>query len=67
MSSKEFINGVVIPSVLVLVGTAIVKKEWLPFAVAFVGILGAYKVFSGGETSRAHIAPYTTERLMMDL
>ena len=49
MSNKEFINGVVIPSVLVLVGTAIVKKEWLPFAVALVGLLGAYKVFSGGE------------------
>jgi cytochrome-b5 reductase len=47
--SKELINGVLIPSVLLLVGTAIVKIEWMPFAVALVGILGAYKVFNSGE------------------
>jgi cytochrome-b5 reductase len=49
MSSKELINGVLIPSVLLLVGTAIVKIEWMPFAVALVGILGAWKVFNTGE------------------
>lgn len=46
---NEFVNGVLIPSALLLVGTAIVKIEWLPFAVALVGLLGAWKVFNTGK------------------
>ncbi|KUJ19292.1 ferredoxin reductase-like protein [Mollisia scopiformis] len=46
--SKEYINGVYIPSGLLLVGTFIVKQDWLPFAVIVALALGAIKIFSGG-------------------
>jgi hypothetical protein len=45
--SKENINGVYIPSALLLVGVAIVKLEWLPYAVIFAAVVGGYKVFAG--------------------
>ncbi|KAL1847200.1 NADH-cytochrome b5 reductase [Paecilomyces lecythidis] len=44
--STENITGVFIPSVLLVVGTTIVKKEWVPFAVALAAALSAWKVFS---------------------
>ncbi|KAJ9302021.1 hypothetical protein DTO271G3_887 [Paecilomyces variotii] len=44
--STENITGVIIPSVLLVVGTTIVKKEWVPFAVALAAALSAWKVFS---------------------
>lgn len=46
--SSQNINGVYIPSALLLVGVAIVKAEWLPYAAAFAAIVGGYKVFAGG-------------------
>jgi cytochrome-b5 reductase len=48
--SPQYINGVYIPAGLLIVGTAIVKQEWLPFAVALAAVLGAYKVFSNGQS-----------------
>jgi hypothetical protein len=44
--SSQNINGVYIPSALILVGVAIVKKEWLPYALVVVSLIGGYKVFS---------------------
>jgi len=44
--SKAFIDGVYIPSGLLVFGVLIVKKEWLPFAVALAAILGGYKIWS---------------------
>lgn len=44
----EYINGVYIPSGLLIVGTLIVKQDWLPFAVILALALGAVKIFSGG-------------------
>jgi len=44
--SSQNINGVYIPSALLIVGIAIIKKEWLPYAVMFAGLIGGYKVFS---------------------
>lgn len=46
--SKEYINGVYIPSGLLIVGTLIVKSEWLPYAVLLALALGGFKIFSGG-------------------
>ncbi len=43
--SPQYINGVYIPSGLLLVGVAIVKREWLPFAVVLAVLLGAWKVY----------------------
>ena len=50
--SKENINGVYIPSALLLVGIAIVKKEWIPYAAIFAALVGGYKVYSSGTQER---------------
>jgi hypothetical protein len=44
--SKTYVDGVYIPSGLVILGCLIVKREWLPFAVALALALGGYKVYS---------------------
>jgi hypothetical protein len=44
--SSQNINGVYIPSALIIVGVAIIKKEWLPYALVVVSLIGGYKVFS---------------------
>lgn len=47
--SSQFINGVYIPSGLLTLGVAIVKFEWLPFAIAVSLVLGAWKIYSAGQ------------------
>jgi cytochrome-b5 reductase len=42
----KYVHGVYIPSALLLVGTYIVKSEWLPYAAALALVLGGYKFFS---------------------
>ncbi|KAF9736789.1 NADH-cytochrome b5 reductase [Paraphaeosphaeria minitans] len=44
--ATQHVQGVYIPSALLLVGTAIVKKEWLPFAAALAVMLGGWKVYT---------------------
>ncbi|MCJ1223369.1 NADH-cytochrome b5 reductase [Toensbergia leucococca] len=44
--SQQYINGVYIPSGLLLVGVGIVKREWLPYAVVVAVLLGAWKVYN---------------------
>jgi cytochrome-b5 reductase len=43
--SSENINGVYIPVGLLIFGTYIVKKEWLPYAVAVAAVLAAFKLY----------------------
>ncbi|RDW59705.1 NADH-cytochrome b5 reductase-2 [Coleophoma cylindrospora] len=43
--SSSFIQGVYIPSGLLILGAAIVKKEWLPFAVLLSVALGGLKIW----------------------
>ncbi|KAG9236996.1 hypothetical protein BJ875DRAFT_191256 [Amylocarpus encephaloides] len=45
-TSKAMVDGVYIPSGLLIFGCAIVKREWLPYAVALALALGSYKVWS---------------------
>ena len=47
--SPQFINGVYIPSALLLVGCAIVKIDLLPFAIAVVLGLGGWKIYAASE------------------
>lgn len=47
--ATQYVQGVYIPSALLIVGTAIIKKEWIPFAVALAAVLGGWKVFSNGK------------------
>jgi len=44
-TSPAFINGIYIPSGLLIAGCFIVKQEWLPYAVAVSLVLGGLKVF----------------------
>ncbi|KAE9367505.1 ferredoxin reductase-like protein [Stipitochalara longipes BDJ] len=44
--SKSYVDGVYIPSGLLVVGCLIVKREWLPYAIVLALALGGYKVFS---------------------
>lgn len=44
--SSELINGVYIPSALLIVGVAIIKREWLPYAVVLAAGLGSWKAFN---------------------
>ncbi|KAF2184131.1 NADH-cytochrome b5 reductase 1 [Zopfia rhizophila CBS 207.26] len=46
--APQYVHGVYIPSALLIVGIAIVKKEWLPYAVAVAAVLGGWKVYSSG-------------------
>lgn len=46
--SQANINGVYIPSVLLIVGVAIVKIEYVPYAVAVAALVGGYKIFASG-------------------
>lgn len=46
--SKQYINGVYIPSILLIVGVAIIKKEWVPYAVLLASLAGGYKIFATG-------------------
>ena len=46
--APQYVNGVYIPAGLLIVGIAIVKREWLPYAVALAAVLGAWKVYSNG-------------------
>ncbi|KAI9723310.1 MAG: NADH-cytochrome b5 reductase [Candelaria pacifica] len=44
--SPQYVNGIYIPSFLLVVGCAIVKKEWLLYAAALAAVLGGYKMYS---------------------
>jgi len=44
--SSQNINGVYIPSALLIFGIAIVKLEWLPYAVVLASLIGGYKIFN---------------------
>lgn len=44
--SSQYINGIYIPSTLLLVGVAIVKSAWLPYAAAVAVLLGSWKIYN---------------------
>jgi hypothetical protein len=44
--SKSYVDGVYIPSGLLVLGCLIVKREWLPYAIALSLALGGWKVYS---------------------
>ena len=47
--SPQYVTGVYIPSALLLVGVAIAKREWLPFAAILAACLGGYKFYTSRE------------------
>jgi cytochrome-b5 reductase len=48
--SRAYIDGIYIPSGLLVIGTLIVKREWLPYAVAVAVALGTFKVWNNSES-----------------
>jgi cytochrome-b5 reductase len=46
--SHQYVNGIYIPAGLLIVGVAIIKKDWLPYAVALAAALGGWKAFING-------------------
>jgi hypothetical protein len=57
LSSKKYVDGIYIPAGLLVVGVAIVKKEWLPYAVLVTLALAGIKFWRSREFS------YTTASL----
>jgi len=49
--APQYVHGIYIPSALLIVGTAIVKSEWLVYAVALAAILGGWKVYNNRKIS----------------
>lgn len=49
--ASQFVNGVYIPSGLLLAGVGIVKPQWLPYAIAISLVLGAWRIYSAGRHS----------------
>lgn len=43
LNSKKYIDGIYIPAGLLVFGTFIVKREWVPYAVVLALALGAIK------------------------
>ena len=46
LASREYRDGVYIPAGLLVVGTLIVKRDWLPYAVLVALALGSWKFYS---------------------
>ncbi|TKA78853.1 NADH-cytochrome b5 reductase 1 [Cryomyces minteri] len=44
--APQYINGIYIPSGLLIVGCAIVKIAWLPYAIALAAMLSGWKIYS---------------------
>lgn len=43
LTSKRYVDGIYIPAGLLVLGTAITKREWLPYAVILALALGIFK------------------------
>ena len=46
LTSSLNINGIYIPAGLLVFGTAIVKREWTPYAALLAIVLGVWKFYS---------------------
>lgn len=57
LSSKKYIDGIYIPAGLLVFGTFIVKREWVPYAVVLALALGALKFFRNRKSAVYHLCP----------
>lgn len=55
LTSKKYVDGIYIPAGLLILGTAITKRDWLPYAVVLTLALGVLKFIR----TRKSIAPPT--------
>lgn len=61
--SKQNINGVYIPAVLLIIGVGIVKKEWIPFAAVLATLVGGLKIYTS--TPSTFLKPDTFQELKL--
>ena len=47
--APEYVHGIYIPSALLIVGVAIVKMEWLLYAIVLTAVLAGWKFYTTGE------------------
>jgi hypothetical protein len=52
--SSQYVNGIYIPSGLLLVGIAIVKVDWTPYAALVALILGSWKIYQNRNCTHSH-------------
>lgn len=45
LTSKKYVDGIYIPAGLIVFGTALTKRDWLPYAVILALALSALKFF----------------------
>jgi len=62
--SQANIVGVYAPSALLVLGVAIVKREWLPYAAIFATLVGSYKIYFSS-TSRKVLKPDTFQHFKL--
>lgn len=58
LTSKKYIDGIYIPAGLLIFGTYIVKKEWLPYAIALTLALSVIKFI---RTRKSHMSAAMAE------
>lgn len=57
--ATQYVQGIYIPSGLLIVGTFIIKQEWLPYAVALAVALGSWKVWMNSKSSNITLKLYS--------
>ena len=60
--APQYVNGVYVPVGLLLIGTAIVKREWLPFAAVLGALLGAWRVYNNRMKYSLYIVAQASDR-----
>jgi cytochrome-b5 reductase len=60
--ARKYVDGIYIPLGLLVVGTAIVKREWTPYALVLGIILGAIKYIRNRTSSPIHHAAAVPNR-----
>ena len=67
LTSRKYFDGIYIPVGLLVFGTTIVKREWVPYAVLLSLVLGVVKYFRmrtlfTGELAHSHKHANSTPR-----
>ena len=61
MSALSRLLGTIVPGATIVAGTALLKQEWLPYAVVLAAAWGALRVFAGSSGLTASEAQDATQ------
>jgi len=56
--ARKYFDGIYIPAGLLIVGTAIVKVEWTPYAILLAIALGSLKFYNNRKSISPPFAPH---------